>query len=116
MVYSCTPAQEGRDQKQESINFPLSYSNSNPDTLSELTPEQQTAFDALNSIQRQGKHLYSTFSGIHHDCFPPDTSFVISRTELWIALEILLTRYYINISTDNVLSLRLKQFYHKKNT
>ena len=100
-LFSCTPAQERIDQNQESNNIPLSHSDSISDTLSELTLEQQTAFDALNSIQVHGHHLYSTFPGMHHNCFPPDTSFVISRAELRIAMELLLTKHYSNISAEH---------------
>lgn len=100
MILSCSTAHEKTEQKQESTNFSIPYSKIYADTLAELTPEQLTAFDALNSIQVQGEHLYSTFSGIHHDCFPPDTSFVISRAELLVALGELLKRYYTAMSTE----------------
>jgi len=100
MLFSCSPVHERTEQKQESTIFSIPYSNINADTLLDLTPEQEAAFVALNSIQVQGQHLYSTFSGIFHDCYPPDTSFIISRSELLIAMEELLTRYYTDISTE----------------
>ena len=53
-----------------------------------------------NSIQVQGIYLYSTFSGIHHNCLPPDTSFVISQAELLVAIETLLERHYTHIKAE----------------
>ncbi len=96
LLLSCTPAQEKNARKQESINYPLSYFHPDPDTLSK---EQQAAFDALNSIQRQGQHLYSTYPGTHNGV-PPDTSFVISQAQLLAAMEELLTRHYTGISDE----------------
>ncbi len=97
---SCLLSNEKVGQGEESTGFVSLNAIQNSDSLQELTTEQQSAFDALNSIQRQGKHLYSTFSGIHHDCFPPDTTFAISQSELLVALEILLERYYTNIEQE----------------
>lgn len=94
LLFSCTTPQEKVDQQQ------VSHTNINSDTLAVLTPEQSNAFDALNSIQVQGHHLYSTFSGIHHDCFPPDTSFVVSRAALQMAMEELLEQYYTSIQAE----------------
>ena len=84
LIFSCTPAQERNEQKQEMIDS-TTYSN----IVSELTPEQQSAFDALNTLQistDEQNRLYSTFADIAHPCFPPDTSFVISQSELLTAM------------------------------
>jgi hypothetical protein len=62
----------------------------NMETTSELTPEQQSAFDALNTLQvstDEMNRLYSTFAGIVQPCYPPDTSLTISQTELLIAMK-----------------------------
>ncbi len=96
ILFSCTPAQEKNAGKQGSINYPPSYSHPDPDTLSK---EQQAAFDALNSIQRQGQHLYSTYPGTHNS-MQPDTSFVISQAQLLAALEEFLSRHYTGISAE----------------
>ena len=98
LVCSCTTPQEGMDQNQELNNL----ETINFDTASELTTEKErdAAFDALNSIQIQGQHLYSTFSGMHHSCLPADTSFVISQVELQTAIEVLLARYYTDIPPE----------------
>jgi len=97
---SCSLSNEKVGQGQQSNDFGSLNALQYSDSLPKLTAEQQSAFDALNSIQRQGKHLYSTFSGIHHECFAPDTTFVISQSELLVALEILLERYYTNIDVE----------------
>jgi hypothetical protein len=101
LVYlSCTMSNERAEQQKDSSSFVSFNSIQNTDTLPKLTTNQQDAFDALNSIQVQGKHLYSTFSGIHHDCSPPDTSFVISQAELLIAMKTLLERHYTHIKAE----------------
>ena len=101
LVYlSCTMSNEKGEQQQDSSNFVSYNSIQITDTLPKLTTNQQTALDALNSIQVKGKHLYSTFSGIHHDCLPPDTSFVISQAELLVAMKTLLERHYAHIEAD----------------
>ena len=61
------------------------YSQRSPDPNQELSQEQQAAFDALNRLQRstdEMNRLYSTFPNIEHPCFPADTSFEISQSEL----------------------------------
>lgn len=80
------------DQKQISTDL---LPNNTPLSIS---PEQETAFDALNKLQLKlkGQNLYSTFPGLQHDCFPPDTSFVISQAELLVAMKNLLAKYFTN--------------------
>jgi len=84
LIFSCTFAQEGKEQKRE-----LTDSTANNNTVSELTLEQESAFDALNTLQvstDEKNRLYSTFADIVQPCYPPDTSFVITRSELLIAM------------------------------
>lgn len=60
------------------------------ETNPELTPAQQSAFDALNTLQvstDEMNRLYSTFAGIVQPCNPPDTSLTISQSELLIAMK-----------------------------
>ena len=50
-----------------------------------LSKEQESAFDALNELQintDEMNRLYSTFAGISHPCYPPDSTFSISQTDL----------------------------------
>lgn len=97
-AYSCNSSQEGVDLNQG----PNNLETFNSDSILKLTleEEQDAAFDALNSIQIQGWHLYSTFSGMNHSCLPADTNFVISQVELQTALEVLLARYYTEIDPE----------------
>lgn len=56
----------------------------------ELTPEQQSAFDALNRIQvstDEMNRLYSTFAGTVQPCGSPDSSITISQSALLVALK-----------------------------
>ncbi len=62
LLYSCTFTQDGKEQKRE-----LTHSTPSNDTSSELTLEQKSAFDALNTLQvstDEKYRLYSTFAGI----------------------------------------------------
>ena len=96
-LYACNIDQDVKNR--EVYNDTIPYST--PDSLMQLTMDQEASFDALNSIQVNGEHLYSTFSGVPHDCSsPPDTSFIISRDEFQDALEELLRRYYSNLSSE----------------
>lgn len=84
LLFSCIPAQESNEQEQE-MNDSTIYNN----IVQELTSEQQFAFDALNTLQISTdvkNRLYSTFADIVQPCFPPDTSFVISQSELQRAM------------------------------
>lgn len=67
-----------------SENKPPITESANP-----LTADQQAAFDALNTIQVNAggmNLLYSTFPNITQPCYPPDTSFVISQSQLMDAV------------------------------
>lgn len=70
-------------------------------TTSELSPEQQSAFDALNRLQVSTdtpNRLYSTFAGIVQPCYPPDTSLTISQSELLIAMKQFVTSHCKNLT------------------
>jgi hypothetical protein len=103
LILSCTTGQQERDQVQQSIYSLPFYSTTYTDSLIELTPEQQSAFDALNTLQvstDEKSRLYSTFADICQPCYPPDTSFVISRAELLIAMKQFLTRHCTNLTIE----------------
>lgn len=75
----------------------------NMETISELTPEQQSAFDALNTLQvstDEMNRLYSTFPGSVQSCYPPDTSLIISQAELLIAMKQFVTSNCKNLAVD----------------
>ncbi len=86
-VWSCGPPLQEKEQTQELIEFPASYQQT--DTVSVLTEEQRSAFDALNMLQGstdEKNRLYLTFANLGH-CYPPDTSFVLSRSELLVVMK-----------------------------
>lgn len=71
LLYSCTFTNNGKGKKQE------------------LTLEQASAFEALTTLQVSSdemNRLYSTFPGIEQPCYPPDTSLIITQSELLIAM------------------------------
>jgi hypothetical protein len=98
LTLSCTTAQEGTDQKLELTDSTF-YNN----TVSELTPEQQSAFDALNTLQvstDEKNRLYSTFADIVQPCYPADTSFVISQSELLIVMKQIISKNCKNLTVE----------------
>lgn len=75
----------------------------NMETVSELTPEQQSAFEALNTLQvstDEMNRLYSTFAGIVQPCYPPDTSLTISQAKLLIAMKQFVTTNCKNLTVE----------------
>ncbi len=85
LILSCSPAQERTDKK-----LPLTNRGYQINTVAELTPAQQSAFDALNTLQTntdQMNRLYSTFPNIEQACYPADTSFKVSQSELLIVMK-----------------------------
>jgi hypothetical protein len=96
LVNRCSPSKEGSDKEQQTTNSQSTNHAKNVETTSELTPEQQSAFDALNTLQVSTDEmnlLYSTFAGIDQPCYPPDTSLTILRTELLKAMKQFVARY-----------------------
>ena len=95
-ISSCSVRQNDTDQQ----NGSKSMGTTEAEPLPELTQEQESAFDALNSIQVQieDNHLYSTFPGIRHECYSPDSSFVISQTDLLIATLELMSNHCYGLS------------------
>lgn len=89
LIISCDFAQEGKQK--------------NNHTIPELTPKQESALDAFTTLQvnsDERDHLYSTFANISHPCYPPDTSFVISRSELLSAMKLFGEKYYTNLKIE----------------
>lgn len=99
-LLACTSAENGKPLKEELTDSISLLPNTKPPA--NLTLEQETALDALNSLQRQilQGRFYSTFPGMYHDCFPSDTSFIISQTELLGAVEVLFEKYNTDITSD----------------
>ena len=110
LLLSCSPSNKRKDNTQKSTDLANSNSIHKVNILSELTLEQESAFEALNAIQINSEvgHIYSTFGGIHHSCFPPDTSFTISHSELLNAMEELLAKYCTAIYLEECTELASK--------
>ena len=102
LLIACTSDKKGKTLDKQSSNSLATPPNTNTDSSTELNLEQETALDALDSlqIQMQAKQLYSTFPGIHHECSQSDTSFLISQTEFLIALEELLAKHCTSFSYE----------------
>lgn len=83
----------------------------NLNTLIELSPEQDSALEALNRLQTsslESNRIYSTFPGIHHDCYPADTSFTISQSELLKALKEFTQLHYQETESPSASQLATK--------
>ena len=67
----------------------------------ELTPEQQAAFDALNTLQvstDSRNRLYSTFAGTVQPCYPPDTTLIISQADALAAMKQFVAKHCTNLT------------------
>lgn len=97
---SCVSDNKMKDHEYPSSDVLSLDQITDRDTISALSPEQRSAFEALNTLQvstDQIHHLYSTFAGINQPCYPPDTSFVLSQSDLLIAL-----KHFVNIHCTNL--------------
>ena len=103
VLFSCSPINEKAEQEQSPIYSLPFYITTYTDSIKELTIEQESAFDVLNRLQAstdEKNRIYSTFANIFQPCYPPDTSFVISRSELLIAMERFLTKHCTNLTKE----------------
>lgn len=101
LAFSCTSIEEKADEKQEQTDVPLTYPNT--EIITELVQEQEAAFDALNTIQTstdEMNRLYSTFPNIVQPCYPADTSFTISRSDLLTAMNQFVTKHCTYLSFE----------------
>ena len=90
LPYACSQSNESFEEEKQITPSPPASIMQNSGTISELTPEQESAFDALNTLQvstDEMNRLYSTFAGIDQPCYPPDTSLKISQAELLRAMK-----------------------------
>lgn len=104
MLNACSQP-NARMEKENHITYyqPTNIAQ-NVETISKLTPEQQSAFDALNTLQvsmDEMNRLYSTLPGIVQSCYPPDTSLIISQAELLIAMKQFVTSNCRNLAVDD---------------
>ena len=67
---------------------------------SEFTIVEQAALDAFNTLQistDERNRLYSTFPGIEHACYPPDTIFTLSQSQFTTAMNKFVRTYCKNL-------------------
>jgi len=98
-LISCTPFNE---KKQEQVNI-IYHQASKYSNISELSAEQNAAFDALNTLQVNTDHssqLYSTFPGLEHECYPPETSITLSQDEFQLAMQEFVNRNCKKLTTE----------------
>ncbi len=100
---ACSHTNKKSDKEQQTTDSQPINITTNLETIKEPTLEQQSAFDALNTLQvstDEMNRLYSTFAGIDQPCYPPDTSLTISQSELLIAMKQFVTSNCRNLSTE----------------
>jgi hypothetical protein len=81
----------------------LIISCTNAPNKTTLTLAQQSAFEALNTLQVSSdmqNRLYSTFANIDQPCYPADTSFVITQAQLFIVMKKFVSRHYKNLPAE----------------
>ena len=103
LLNACSQSNKMSDQEQQTTYSQPTNIGTNLETISELTLEQQSAFDALNTLQvstDKMNRLYSTFARIVQPCYPPDTSFTISQSELLVAMKQFVTSNCRNLTVE----------------
>lgn len=103
LLNSCSHTKDKLEEEKHLIPSQATCSAQNLEIISDLTQEQQVAFDALNTLQvstDEKNRLYSTFIGIFQDCYPPDTSLTITQSELLIAIKQFVTNNCENLTTE----------------
>ncbi|MBL4708490.1 MAG: hypothetical protein JKY48_08645 [Flavobacteriales bacterium] len=111
LLTACIHTNKKSGQEQQRTYSQPTNIATNLHRISELTPEQQSAFNALNELQistDEMNRLYSTFAGIVQACYPPDTSLTISQSELLIAMN--------KFVTSNCKNLTVKKRYELTTT
>lgn len=91
---SCSTVPEETKEKENSTN--LTGGDPILDFGLELSPEQETAFDALDNLQVSTDEvglLYSTFPNLDQVFYPADTSFTISQAFLLKAMKQFLEKH-----------------------
>lgn len=100
MLLSCSWDEEEKNHKQDMTVYPpMTY----VDPVLELSPAQESAFDALNTLQTstdEMNRLYSTFANVHQPCYPADTSFVITQSEFLTYMKQFVSQHCKRLSED----------------
>ena len=99
LALSCTNMKKQVEERPKLTYVSSSYPTT--EIRSELTKDQEAAFDALNTLQTstdEMNRLYSTFPNHSQPCYPADTSFVISQSELRTTLKQYVSRFCQNLT------------------
>lgn len=103
LLSACSQSND-RLEKEKQIPYSQSASGARKvEAVAELTLVQQSAFEALNTLQvstDEMNRLYSTFAGAYQSCYPPDTSLTISQSELLIAMKQFVASHCQNLSAE----------------
>lgn len=89
---SCSPREQTEYSHRRDVDYIPEYN----DSITDLSAEQEAAFDALNTLQTNTdvmRRLYSTFPGIQQPFYPPDTMIVISQKDFLRAMQEFANKY-----------------------
>ena len=103
LIIACTAPPGGNEQKREWADSTSYY-----DPAAELSQEQEAAFDALNKLQvntDEMNRLYSTFANIDQPCYPPDSSFEVSQSELLVFMERFISKHCQGLAPEDQVQL-----------
>lgn len=103
MLNACSQPNAGMEKENHKAHYQRTNIDQNIETISELTIEQEAAFDALNTLQvstDEMNRLYSTIPGIFQSCYPPDTSLTVSQAELLMAMKQFVSSNCKNLAVD----------------
>ena len=95
---ACTSSPNPIQSKNEL--YSLSYYQT---PVEELSKDQKAAFEALNTLQvstDEKNKLYSTFANIEHPCYPPDSTFEISRDELFLIMQKFISKHCTKLESS----------------
>lgn len=102
LMLSCTSGQREIDERPyltDSLKSILDLQEA-----ADLTQEEEAAFEALNTLQTntdQQSRFYSTFANLTQPCFPPDTGFVVSQSELKSIMKIFVDKFCQNLTLED---------------
>lgn len=103
LLLSCTSTPEESSSDDATIEILPGDSNKEDQPLAELTPAQQSALDALDTLQTTSDdmgRLFSTFANLEQSCYPPDTILTISQSEFRRAMELFVDEHYTYLTPE----------------
>ena len=101
LVVACSMSLEDGNDHESNIDIPKTPSQS--DFILSLSPQQEAALDAFNTLQTSTdeiNHLYSTFANSAHSCSPAETSFSVTQSQLAVYMTEFVSRHCQNLQED----------------